>query len=1485
MMRPFQSLLSLIKADAQRTGGLTSRRSSRRKAGRRLAPRRLHLELLEDRTVPTAVAAPSGLVSWWTANSTAADSVGPNPGTLNSGVTYAAGEVGSAFNFNNTSYVSANTTGLPTGNSDRSMDMWVEINSFGSGESYFGGYGTFGTTNATYHLGTLSNHQLFFSQWGSAIFGPALQTGQWYHIAVTNVGNSVTLYLNGAAVASGSLTIATPASTNFYIGRIPGTLGDTRQLNGEVDEVSVYNRALSASEIWGIYKAGSSGKVQSPITVDDPSVVDGSAGANTPITFTITRTGSLSGSLTVNWTTADDTAIAGTDYFAASGTVTFAPGQATQTVPVTTLDNGNGNPTLDFKLIATPTGGTSIMGLGSIVNDDPILNEIGDVSPFIAAGTGGLSSPKDITLGPDGNLYVANGDSSILRYNASTGALIGTFVTAGSGGLSNPYGLAFGPDGNLYVASRGTSYAILSYNGTTGAFINTFVPTGYAGLTGPNGIAFGTDGNLYVADTSTSSVLRYEGPLGSSPGSPLPSMGQTGATFVAGGSGGLAGPADLIFGPDRNLYVSSQSNQAVLKFDRTSGNYISTVVTSGEGGLGTPRALAFDQDGRLYVDDISLNTIHRYDSTGQYLDDLVAGATSSLRSPIGIIFDAQGNLLVSSRDTNAIGRYDRGVTVTLTAPSTSPVSVGYATADGTATAGTDYTAETGTVIFAPGQTSRVILLATRVDPVADGNETFSVQLGTPTGGATLGNGSATVTIVDPTFPAIGVADTSAIEGDTTAHYRGAFAQDVPGSSQSLPAFGPDGNLYTVSLAGPSAGAINEYDGTTGAFIKHLVLPGRLNGGRDMAWSNGELYVAEEYNNDVLRFNATTGAFDGVFVTAGSGGISGPHGLTIGPDGDLYVSGRNSFNVVKYDTNGNPVWSTPTGSGGLSWPEGLTLDPSGTYLYVASVGSNQILKYNAMTGAFVGVAASDGLSAPKSVKFGPDGLMYVASANNNRVMRFTANGTYVDDYVPAGSGGMSVLSRLVFGPNGDLYVSVGGTGADPSHIYWFGTENEAVFTVSLSSAFPVPVTVNYATADGTAHAGTNYTSTSGTLTFAPGITTQTIRVPILDSGSQTTALAFTFNLSNPTAATLSRSQATGTIASSDQKAKFYVINDAISSIGGTNTAFKYQPSGTAQAPFGLNLNDLTPMGVTANAAGTMEWVVDVNKNVYVYTPGGTLLGSWSAGGLSSSATLTGIATNGTDIWLVDSSAGKVYKYTGAASRLSGSQNAASSFSLVNGKKGNTNPQDIVTDGTSLWVVDGTQLKVFKYSLSGSSLGSWSIDPANAGITINPTNVSDIWIVDSGTLNVYQYTAAASRTSGSQNAAATFALNANDINPQGIADPPPADTLLTPTTAAASLAVPSVGPSPIPSPASRDAVFALLASPADRPLLTADRVGTPGGAGNDPALLTALASGSSPAFRLDGSAVGLLAGTSTDDDSLEAATDSVFAGRADDPTAQQ
>ena len=177
-------------------------------------------------------------------------------------------------------------------------------------------------------------------------------------------------------------------------------------------------------------------------------------------------------------------------------------------------------------------------------------------------------------------------------------------------------------------------------------------------------------------------------------------------------------------------------------------------------------------------------------------------------------------------------------------------------------------------------------------------------------------------------------------------------------------------------------------------------------------------------------------------------------------------------------------------------------------------------------------------------------------------------------------------------------------------------------------------------------------------------------------------------------------------------------------------------------------------------------MDANRKVYVYNTGGGLLGSWTAGTLACNATVEGIATNGTDVWIVDAKSDKVYKYSGAATRTSGTQYASSSFTL---NSGNTSPKDIVTDGTSLWVVnDSTTDKVFKYSVSGSLMGSWTISSGGGsptGITLDPANVSHLWIVDSATDRVYQYDGAASLTSGSQDAIHEFRARRRQHQPAG------------------------------------------------------------------------------------------------------------------------
>jgi hypothetical protein len=260
--------------------------------------------------------------------------------------------------------------------------------------------------------------------------------------------------------------------------------------------------------------------------------------------------------------------------------------------------------------------------------------------------------------------------------------------------------------------------------------------------------------------------------------------------------------------------------------------------------------------------------------------------------------------------------------------------------------------------------------------------------------------------------------------------------------------------------------------------------------------------------------------------------------------------------------------------------------------------------------------------------------------------------------------------------------------------------------------------------------------------------------------------FSFVLTNPQGATIADSTGIATILDNDST-KFYVVNDATE-----NQTFEYAPVGTLVESYNLNSGNSAPRGAASTPAGNKVWVVDANRKVYVYSSSGALLGSWTPGTLPNNAEVQGIATSGTDIWIVDAKSNKVYRYAGAATRLSGSQNAASSFNLNGGNKDAT---DIVEGGGFLWVTNNTLFtdKVFKYTLSGSLVGSWTISAGGGsptGITIDPTSVSDVWIVDSATDRIYQYAAAAARTSGSQSAAMSFPLAPGNTNPQGIADPP-------------------------------------------------------------------------------------------------------------------
>jgi streptogramin lyase len=134
---------------------------------------------------------------------------------------------------------------------------------------------------------------------------------------------------------------------------------------------------------------------------------------------------------------------------------------------------------------------------------------------------------------------------------------------------------------------------------------------------------------------------------------------------------------------------------------------------------------------------------------------------------------------------------------------------------------------------------------------------------------------------------------------------------------------------------------------------------------------------------------------------------------------LLVTSRNTDQVLRYDLASGAFLGVAASGGGLDNPVGLTFGPHGD-LFVASDQTDSVLRYDA-SGAFLGVAAQgNGLDAPRQVNFGPDGMLYVASGATNQILRFDPlSGAFLGVF--ASGGALNGPTSFTFGPSGDLYV--------------------------------------------------------------------------------------------------------------------------------------------------------------------------------------------------------------------------------------------------------------------------------------------------------------------------------------------------------------------------------------------------------------------------------------------------------------------------------
>ena len=466
----------------------------------------------------------------------------------------------------------------------------------------------------------------------------------------------------------------------------------------------------------------------------------------------------------------------------------------------------------------------------------------------------------------------------------------------------------------------------------------------------------------------------------------------------------------------------------------------------------------------------------------------------------GIVLNGAGSTLPTiSVDDASVTEGNAGTTtltftVKLSQAASGPVTVQYATADGTATAGTDYAAQSGKLTFAAGEISKVVSIQVSGDTAVEATETLKLALSSATG-ATIADGNAVGTIVNDDVaapPTIAINNVSFAEGSATTPGRATF---------------------TVSLSAASASPVT---------VDFATADGTAKAGSDYVAKSGSITFAAGETRKTIEIVAI---------------------------GDSVVEATESFNVVLKNPKGatlagatgvgsitnDDVAAPPTlAIGDATFAEGSAAAAGrGTFTVTLSAASTSPVS--------VKYATADGTAKAGSDYVAQSGTLTFAAGETTKTIQVAAIG---DSVVEANEGFTVVLSSPT---NATLADGVGAgtiTNDDvvPPPTLTIGdatfaegsaaSAGRGTFTVTLSAASTSPVAVNYATADGTAKAGSDYVAQSGTLTFAAGETTKTIQVAAIGDSVVEANEGFTVVLSGPTNATLADGVGAGTITNDD-----------------------------------------------------------------------------------------------------------------------------------------------------------------------------------------------------------------------------------------------------------------------------------------------------------------------------------------------------------------
>jgi len=255
--------------------------------------------------VPACVSYPTGMVSWWTAEGDALDRADTNHGTLQGGLSFSVGKVGQAFNFNGTdaNIVVPASASLNAGtNSGISVDLWInpadlqerplaEWNSSGFQTLFWmsrpaaSGVGGPGSLYINLKAATGADHYVITA-------AGVINSNAFQHVAFTfdKASGKASIYVNGILVTQQTVGTFIPnTSGNLYLGWRPAGSGAGVRFKGQMDEIDLFNRALTATEIQAIYNTSTAGKCAAPSFLVQPQGLVVNPGTN--VTFSATTSG------------------------------------------------------------------------------------------------------------------------------------------------------------------------------------------------------------------------------------------------------------------------------------------------------------------------------------------------------------------------------------------------------------------------------------------------------------------------------------------------------------------------------------------------------------------------------------------------------------------------------------------------------------------------------------------------------------------------------------------------------------------------------------------------------------------------------------------------------------------------------------------------------------------------------------------------------------------------------------------------------------------------------------------------------------------------------------------------------------------------------------------------------------------------------------------------------------------------------------------